>query len=109
MAGRPGGEAMAVGEVILRTRGSRRNSSCAWTQTHGASCYLVRESMNHVAVEPERWELEAGEGRGMIVDERMLRSRTEIACLLSPPMVAGEPPLCSCHAIPDRATNAPFL
>ena len=109
VAGPPGGKPWAVGEVILRTHGSRRNSNCAWTRTHGALEYLVRESMNHVAVEPERWELEACEACGMIVQERMPDSRTEIAYLRSPPMVVDEPLLCSCHAGPDRATNVPFL
>lgn len=109
MAGSPGGKRWGVGEVILRMRESRRNSNYAWTQTHGALGYLEHESMDHVAVEQKRWELEACESYGMVVQERMLGSRPEIGNLLSLPMVAGEPPLYSCHAIPDRATNAPFL
>jgi hypothetical protein len=107
VAGWSAGGPRAVGEVIRRMRGSRRNSNCAWTRTHDALCYLVRESMNHVAVEIKRWEPEAGEDCGMIAaHERMLDSRT--ACLLSLPMAVCEPLLCSCH-VPDRATNVPFL
>jgi hypothetical protein len=109
VAGSSEGKPWAVGEVILRMRESRRNSNYAWTQTHGALSYLVHESMDHVVVEQKRWDLEACEGYGMIVQERMLGSRPGIASLLSPPTVVGEPPLYSCHAIPDRATSAPSL
>ncbi len=107
-AGRSGCEPRAVGEVIQRMRGSRRNSNCGWTRIRDALCYLVRESIDHVAAEPKRWELEAGEGCVMVVHERMLGLRTEIACLLFLPMLVDEPPLYSCH-VPDRATNVPFL
>jgi hypothetical protein len=47
-------EPRAVGEATQRTHESRRNSNCGWTLTHNALCYLVRESIDHVAAEPMR-------------------------------------------------------
>ena len=47
-------ERRAVGEAIQRTHESRRNLNCGWTRTHDALSYLVRESNDHVAVEPKR-------------------------------------------------------
>lgn len=98
-------EPKAVGEAIQRTRESRRNSNCGWTQIRDALSHLVRESIGHVVAEPKR-KLEAGEGCVVVVHERTLR--TEIACLLSLLMAADGPPLCSCH-VPDLATSVPFL
>jgi hypothetical protein len=100
-------EPRAVGEAIQRTRESRRNSNCGWTQTRDALNYLVRESIDHVVAEPKR-KLEAGEGCVMVGLERTLNLKTGIVCLLSLLMPADEPPLCSCH-VPDLAASVPFL
>ncbi len=109
VTGWSGSEPWAVGEVIPRTRGNRRNSSCVWTRIHDALCYLVPESIDHVEAEPKKLGLEAGEGCVTVAHDCTLGLRTEIACLLSLSMVADERPLCSSCHVPDRATNVPFL